>query len=123
MKVALGSAISAGPRSFAHLFAAFPGSLIHHSRHILRLFFGVIAAVVAFGAVFVEPDHNPMKLDHGTPIVSGLALVFGFGFAFDHTHLAQQVGELSKVRCNPPRLVSRGCYITQNWERPIGRRR
>src|SRR5262249_13061592 len=54
------------------------------SRHILRLFFGLIAAVEAFGAVLVEPDHNPMKLDHGTPSVSGLTLVFGFGFAFDH---------------------------------------
>jgi hypothetical protein len=25
-----------------------------------------------------------MKLDHRTPSVSGLALVFGFAFAFDH---------------------------------------
>jgi hypothetical protein len=25
-----------------------------------------------------------MKLDHGTPSVSGLALVFGFGFGFHH---------------------------------------
>jgi hypothetical protein len=43
-------------------------------------FFAVIAAVEA---VLVEPDHNPMKLDHGTPSVSGLALGFGVGFEFE----------------------------------------
>jgi hypothetical protein len=63
---------------------AFLRCLIHHSRRLLRLFFGLIAAVEAFGAVLVEPDHNPMKLDHRTPSVSGLALAFGFGFAFGH---------------------------------------
>ena len=40
-------------------------------------FFAVIAAVEA---VLVEPDHNPMKPDHGTPSVSGLAWGFGVGF-------------------------------------------
>jgi hypothetical protein len=48
------------------------------------IFFGVIAAVETFGAVFVEPNHNPMKLDHGTPSVSALAFGFGFGFVFGH---------------------------------------
>ena len=62
----------------------FPRGLIHQSRHLLRLFFGVIAAVETFGAVFVEPNHNPMKLDHGTPSVSALAFGFGFGFVFGH---------------------------------------
>ena len=62
------------------------GCLIPRGRRLLRLFFGLIAAVEAFGAVLVEPDHNPMKLDHGTPSVSGLALVFGFGFGFGFDH-------------------------------------
>ena len=43
-------------------------------------FFAVIAAVEA---VLVEPDHNPMKPDHGTPSVSGLAWGFGVGFEFE----------------------------------------
>src|SRR5438477_9398159 len=66
----------------ASLLATLLCCLIHHRRHLLRLFFGIIAAVEAFGAVLVEPGHNPMKLDHRTPSVSGLALAFGFGFAF-----------------------------------------
>src|SRR5207248_7635652 len=73
------------------LLATLQRRLIHLRRHTLRLFFGLIAAVEAFGAVLVEPSHNPMKLDHGTPSISGLALFFGFGF-----------GHLS------PRAVSRG---------------
>src|SRR6516165_3019744 len=45
-----------------------------------------MGGVEAFGAVLVQPGDNPMKLDYGTPSVSGLALAFGFGFgfAFDH---------------------------------------
>jgi len=58
--------------------------LIHHSRHFFRLFFGVITAVEAFGAVLIEPRHNPMKFNHRTPSVSRLAVVFVFGFAFDY---------------------------------------
>ena len=76
-------------------FATFLCCLIHHRRHLLRLFFGVIAAVETFGAVLVEPCHNPMKLDHRTPSVSGLPLVFGFAFAFGHAQ---------------PRAASRGAY-------------
>src|SRR5438477_11248789 len=68
----------------ASLLATFLCCLIHHRRHLLRLFFGVIAALETFGAVLVEPCHNPMKLDHRTPSVSGLPLVFGFAFAFGH---------------------------------------
>ena len=34
----------------------------------------VFAVIAAVEAVLVEPDHNPMKLDHGTPSVSGLEL-------------------------------------------------
>jgi hypothetical protein len=37
-----------------------------------------------------------MKLNHGTPSVSGLVLVFGFGFAFDHAQpLRRKSGSLA----------------------------
>jgi hypothetical protein len=68
-----------------------------------RLFFGVIAAVEAFGAVFVEPDHNPMKLDHGTPSVSASAFGFGFGHAQSPRSKSESLAMFAAMRRASPR--------------------
>src|SRR5207248_10211866 len=99
-------------RRSSQLLAALQRCRIHRSRHLLSLFFSLITAVEAFGAVLVEPHHSPMKLDYGTPSVSGLALVFGFefafAFAFDHAQPpAQQVREPSNVWRYASRLILR----------------
>ena len=59
-------------RSKGQLLATFPRCLIHCSRHPLRLFFGTLEAIMAFGAILIEPDDLPSNRagDLRTPSVS-----------------------------------------------------
>jgi hypothetical protein len=53
------------------LLPAFLRCLIHCSRHFLRLCFGALEAIMAFGAILIEPDDLPPdRADLRTPRVS-----------------------------------------------------
>src|SRR5262249_10543263 len=73
-------------------------------RHLLRLFFGVIAAVGAFGAVFVEPEPNEARPRYAKCICLG---VWVWVWVWPCSIPSQQVGELSNVRRDASRLAAR----------------